>query len=123
MTIDSATRGFVAILALGHSTQVQGQRTLPPREHLAIVHATIYTMTDSVPIRDGSVVIDGGHLVAVGPARSVTIPAGARVIDATGKFVIPGLWDMHAHNLGSRRRGTAPALHRQRCHGGSRHGR
>ena len=44
-----------------------------------------------------TVVIEGDRITAVGPADSVKSPAGATVIDATGKTVIPGLWDMHTH--------------------------
>lgn len=44
-----------------------------------------------------SVVIVGDRITAVGPTDSVRAPAGATVIDATGKTVIPGLWDMHTH--------------------------
>jgi imidazolonepropionase-like amidohydrolase len=44
-----------------------------------------------------TVVINGDRIEKVGPADSVTAPAGARVIDATGKTIIPGLWDMHTH--------------------------
>lgn len=90
-----------AVLAFANPAQVQGQGTttpvIPARGQVAIVHATIYTMMDSVPIRDGTIVIDGGHIASVGPQGSVPIPAGARVIDARAKFVIPGLWDMHVH--------------------------
>ncbi|MFN8668135.1 MAG: amidohydrolase family protein [Gemmatimonadaceae bacterium] len=44
-----------------------------------------------------SVVITGERITAVGPADSIKAPAGATVIDATGKTVIPGMWDMHTH--------------------------
>lgn len=44
-----------------------------------------------------TVVIEGDRIVAVGPADAVRAPARATVIDATGKTVIPGLWDMHTH--------------------------
>jgi imidazolonepropionase-like amidohydrolase len=42
-------------------------------------------------------VLRGDRILAVGPADSVTTPAGATVIDATGKTVMPGMWDMHGH--------------------------
>jgi hypothetical protein len=45
-----------------------------------------------------TVVIQGDRITAVGPADSVRIPPGARVIDATGKTVLPGMWDMHTHH-------------------------
>jgi hypothetical protein len=44
-----------------------------------------------------TVVISGERIEKVGPSDSVATPAGARVIDATGKTIIPGLWDMHTH--------------------------
>lgn len=44
-----------------------------------------------------TIVIRGERIVEVGPAASVAVPAGATVIDATGKAVLPGLWDMHTH--------------------------
>jgi len=44
-----------------------------------------------------TIVIERDRIVAVGPADSIPAPAGATVIDATGKTVIPGLWDMHTH--------------------------
>lgn len=44
-----------------------------------------------------TVVVEGERIVAVGPAASTRGPAGATVIDATGKTIIPGLWDMHTH--------------------------
>jgi imidazolonepropionase-like amidohydrolase len=49
------------------------------------------------PIDDGVLVIDRGKVVAVGPAGSVTIPQGAKVIDGTGKTIVPGLVDTHSH--------------------------
>jgi len=44
-----------------------------------------------------TVVVDHGTVVDVGPAAQTNIPAGARVIDGTGKTLIPGLWDNHQH--------------------------
>lgn len=44
-----------------------------------------------------TVVIANDRIVAVGPADAVKAPAGATVIDASGKTIIPGLWDMHTH--------------------------
>jgi imidazolonepropionase-like amidohydrolase len=64
---------------------------------VAITGATVIDGTESHPIRDAIIVIDGGRIRAVGTRNQVTLPAGARIIDASGKFVLPGLWDMHAH--------------------------
>ena len=47
-----------------------------------------------------SVLLRGDRIVAVGPADSITLPVGALEIDATGKTIVPGLWDMHGHIVG-----------------------
>jgi len=87
----------LGVVGLPAGTATTALLAQPPGRHLAIVHGTVLTMADSVPIADGTVLIEGGRIVAVGPGRAVAIPAAARRIDATGRFVIPGLWDMHVH--------------------------
>ncbi len=60
-----------------------------------------------------SVVVRDGRIVAVGPADSVRAPAGAATIDATGKTIVPGLWDMHGHfQLTSQTSGSVSQLAR-----------
>jgi len=49
------------------------------------------------PILDAAVVIDGDRIAAAGPRLQVTIPADATLINTSGKTILPGLWDMHAH--------------------------
>lgn len=66
-------------------------------ETLAIVGATLIDGTGADPLSDSAVVIEKGHIKAVGPQSKVRIPKKANVIDAKGKFLLPGLWDMHAH--------------------------
>jgi len=64
---------------------------------LAIVGATLIDGTGAAPLADSAVVIHDGRIVAVGPRSKVKIPKKANVVDAKGKFLLPGLWDMHAH--------------------------
>jgi len=64
---------------------------------IALTHATLIDGTGTVPAADQTVVIDHGKIAAVGPAARVTPPAGAKLIDASGKTVIPGLVGMHEH--------------------------
>ncbi|HEU4454618.1 MAG TPA: hypothetical protein VFR81_16240, partial [Longimicrobium sp.] len=53
---------------------------------------------ESGAVRAGqTVVVRGDRIVSVGPAARARVPAGAAVVDGRGKFVIPGLWDMHVH--------------------------
>jgi len=61
--------------------------------------ARIVTMAaaDGGVIEDGVVVVTGNRITAVGPRGDVAMPAGARVVDLTGKTIIPGLIDAHAH--------------------------
>lgn len=64
---------------------------------LAFQHVTVIDLTGAAPQREMTVVVAADRIVAVGATRQLKIPKGARVIDATGKFMIPGLWDMHVH--------------------------
>jgi imidazolonepropionase-like amidohydrolase len=64
---------------------------------LAIVGGTLIDGTGSAPLADAALIVRQGRIVAVGPRSKVKIPHGANLVDATGKFVLPGLWDMHAH--------------------------
>jgi imidazolonepropionase-like amidohydrolase len=64
---------------------------------LALTKVTIIDGTGRSPVPDGVVVMDNGRITAIGPAASVTIPKGARVVDKSGKYVIPGLMDANLH--------------------------
>jgi imidazolonepropionase-like amidohydrolase len=74
-------------------------RQKPPagQKALAITHITIIDVTGAQPKTDMTVIIDGGHIAAVGKSKRLRTPKDAQEIDATGKFLIPGLWDMHTH--------------------------
>jgi imidazolonepropionase-like amidohydrolase len=64
---------------------------------LAIVGGTLIDGTGAAPVLDAAVVIHDGRIVAAGPRSKVKIPKDANVVDAHGKTILPGLWDMHAH--------------------------
>ncbi len=64
---------------------------------LAITGATLIDGTGAAPVEDTAVVIHKGRIVAAGPRAKVKIPNGAQIVDARGKTILPGLWDMHAH--------------------------
>jgi imidazolonepropionase-like amidohydrolase len=63
-------------------------------QDVAIRNATLITITGG-DIQNGNIVVRGGKITAVG--RNANIPAGIRVIDGTGKFVMPGIIDAHSH--------------------------
>jgi imidazolonepropionase-like amidohydrolase len=64
---------------------------------VALTHVRVIDGTGAAPKEDQTLVITGGNIVAVGPARSTKVPDGAQVMDLTGKSVIPGLVMMHEH--------------------------
>ncbi|MGD8278724.1 MAG: amidohydrolase family protein, partial [Gemmatimonadota bacterium] len=67
---------------------------------LVIRNGDVFDSEHGVVVPRRTVVVEGDRIVAVGAADSVPVPAGASVIDATGRTVIPGLWDMHVHWIG-----------------------
>ncbi|HLN29702.1 MAG TPA: prolyl oligopeptidase family serine peptidase [Gemmataceae bacterium] len=66
---------------------------------LVFIHVTVIDATGAPAQPDQTVIVTGDRLSAVGRAGKVRVPQGAQVVDGTGKFMIPGLWDMHAHTL------------------------
>ncbi|MFZ0085908.1 MAG: amidohydrolase family protein, partial [Candidatus Acidiferrales bacterium] len=75
------------------SKSISGSRA----EKIALVGGTLIDGTGHEPITDSVVVIEKGRIVDAGPKSRVKIPGGAQKIDARGKIILPGLWDMHAH--------------------------
>lgn len=71
------------------------------QDTVAFTHARVVTMRNAEReqevIEDGTVVVRGDRIVAVGPSATVAVPAGARRIDASGKTILPGYVDVHAH--------------------------
>jgi len=63
----------------------------------AITHVTVIDGTGAAPKSDATVLIAGTRITAVGKTSEVKLPAGVTVMDGTGKFLIPGLSDMHVH--------------------------
>jgi imidazolonepropionase-like amidohydrolase len=64
---------------------------------LVFIHVTVIDATGSPAKPDMTVVIKGELITALSKPGSVRLPDEAQVVDATGKFLIPGLWDMHVH--------------------------
>ncbi len=68
---------------------------------LAITHVTVIDATGTPPQQDMTLLIIDQRIAALGPSSATAIPRGARILDATGKFLIPGLADMHVHLTGA----------------------
>jgi hypothetical protein len=70
---------------------------------LALAHVTVINPSDSSPYPDRTVLIANDRIVQVGPSKTVKTPTGALIVDASGKFLIPALWDMHVHTENAER--------------------
>jgi hypothetical protein len=77
---------------------------LPPANSFAIVDVTLIDGTGAAPRTGVTVVVENGRIKQIAPDRSsAALPDGTRVIDGSGRFLIPGLWDMHVHGSASER--------------------
>lgn len=62
-----------------------------------ILHGTLIDGNGGTPVEDSCILIDGEHIVAVGKCSELDVPQEAEIIDASGKYIIPGLIEGHAH--------------------------
>lgn len=88
---------LLLILALPAMLGAQAN-SVTQSQPLVFTRAIVIDMTGAPAKPDMTVVIDGGRISALGKSGKIRIPQGAQVIDAAGKFLIPGLWDMHVHS-------------------------
>jgi imidazolonepropionase-like amidohydrolase len=70
----------------------------PKSAPIVITHATIINPGTSSVQANRTVVITGDHITSISETEQFQAPKNARVIDATGQYLIPGLWDMHVHS-------------------------
>src|SRR5206468_626953 len=68
-------------------------------ERLTIVGGTLLDGTGANPLPDATVLVDGNRIAAVGARAQVAIPPDARVLDAGGCAILPGLIDVHQHSV------------------------
>jgi len=90
-------RRFVALLTIVSALTLGAQADDRP---IAIVHGRIIDGLGGAPIEDGTVILRGRTIEYAGPASGAVIPKDARMLDAKGKSVLPGLADMHVHLQG-----------------------
>jgi hypothetical protein len=90
-----ALRTLPILLAAGCAEGPRGGAVASPS--IAIVGVTVIDMTGAPPRPGMTVVVTGPRITAVGAASEVRIPAGARRIEGAGRYLVPGLWDAHAH--------------------------
>jgi imidazolonepropionase-like amidohydrolase len=79
-------------------TRVGARDAQPPKATLAITGGMLIDGHEGPPLHHAVVLIDGARIVAVGTRDTLTVPPGAKVIDAGGMTVMPGLIDAHVHH-------------------------
>ncbi len=83
-----------------------------PEGIVAFTHATVITMEGDEVLKNATVLVAGNKITAIGSSETVKVPAKAKVIDCTGKTIMPGIVDVHSH-LGAFRFGLSPQKHWQ----------
>ena len=84
---------LAAVVAAAREPQPRPQ----PAGGVAFVGVTVVPMDRDRLIPDQTVIVQGERIIALGPAARTTVPAGVTRVDARGKFLMPGLAEMHAH--------------------------
>jgi imidazolonepropionase-like amidohydrolase len=83
---------FLALASQATATAAQTRPVV-----LAIEHVTVLPMTQDTALVDHTVLVRDDRIVSVGRSTDVRIPPGARTVNGRGRFLIPGLADMHVH--------------------------
>ena len=78
---------FLSLVALAGNAQ----------KHIAITNVNIIPMTSATVLQNKTVIIENGRIARIGDAGKIKAPANATVINANGKYLLPGFFDMHAH--------------------------
>lgn len=92
-------RSFLLVLLslLAGCSRAQPSQSAPQPATIAFTNATVIDATGAPARANQTVVVIGDRIHAVGSFASVQIPSGARRVEAEGMYMIPGLWDSHAH--------------------------
>jgi len=92
-----ARLGFLAVVILFLACSCSSH----PPPSLAITHVTLIDATGSAPQTDMTIFLAGEQIAAIGASKSLFIPRKTNTLDGSGKFLVPGLVDMHVHLTGA----------------------
>jgi imidazolonepropionase-like amidohydrolase len=87
---------LLLVTSVGAMAQAAGDGRAKP---LVFTDVTVIDATGAKPMAGMTVVVTGDRIAEIGKTGKVRVPTGAEVISAKGKFLIPGLWDMHVHQF------------------------
>ena len=88
---------LLGVLALTAAWMSEPRQSTQDSVTLAITDIAVVDVVRGVALSHQTVLISGNRIVAIGAASDTRAPRGARSLNARGKFLIPGLWDMHSH--------------------------
>lgn len=97
---------WIALVSLATLLVIFAGGVLWPEKHLnavrtdgplSIVHVTVVDVRSGTTVPGRTVVIESGRIRSVGADGAVPLPAGVRIIDGRGRYLLPALWDMHTH--------------------------
>ncbi len=77
--------------------KVARELTRKAADIVVIKNARMFDAESAKVIENAVIIVEGDRIKAAGPAAAIDVPTAAEVIDARGKMVMPGLWDMHVH--------------------------
>jgi pimeloyl-ACP methyl ester carboxylesterase len=93
-----ALRAAIAGAIAEHMRSMAGDLAPPARERPLVIRGARLFDPETHAVHSGTtIIVEGNRVLAVGPDGTVDIPADAEVVHAEGRMVLPGLWDMHAH--------------------------
>ncbi len=100
-------RSWLCLALGGFAVSSVAQLDIHSQERILVIrHVTIIDGTGAPPKADMTLVVAGDRIVRIGRSDTVQVPAGSQVLEGAGKYLIPGLWDMHVH-LGAYEEGKA----------------
>ena len=93
---------FMLLSLLPASSFLYGSENskIPEQESFAFIHVNVIPMDRERVLPDQTVIVQNGRISMIGPSSSTGVPANATLVDASSKYLMPALSDMHVHLLG-----------------------
>jgi imidazolonepropionase-like amidohydrolase len=89
--------GSVFLVLISLSIAIAQETPTALERPLAFTHVTVIDATGASAKPDMTVIVTGNLITTLGKSSQLTVPPNAHVVDASGKYMIPGLWEMHTH--------------------------
>ena len=87
----------LVLFAFGHTLCTACASTGPVDKEVAFINVNVIPMDSQRVLQGQTVIVRGDRIVQIGPAKQVKVPNNALKVDGTGKYLMPGLAEMHGH--------------------------